>query len=47
MLLCYIFRPLPLTHLPEKVPEKTPGEWFTKLSMTAPGGLQGSAGDEA
>lgn len=24
-------------HLPEKVPEKTPGAWFTKLSMTAPG----------
>ena len=34
-------------HLPEKVPEKTPGAWFTKLSMTAPGlrGLvSGSAG---
>lgn len=26
-----------LRHLPEKVPEKTPGAWFTKLSMTAPG----------
>ena len=24
-------------YLPEKVPEKTPGAWFTKLSMTAPG----------
>lgn len=24
-------------HVPEKVPEKTPGAWFTKLSMTAPG----------
>lgn len=23
--------------LPEKVPEKTPGAWFTKLSITAPG----------
>lgn len=23
--------------VPEKVPEKTPGAWFTKLSMTAPG----------
>lgn len=22
---------------PENVPEKTPGAWFTKLSMTAPG----------
>lgn len=22
---------------PEKVPEKTPGAWFTKLSMMAPG----------
>lgn len=24
-------------HVPEKVPEKTPGAWLTKLSMTAPG----------
>lgn len=23
--------------MPEKVPEKTPGAWLTKLSMTAPG----------
>lgn len=23
--------------VPEKVPEKTPGAWLTKLSMTAPG----------
>ena len=23
--------------LPEKVPEKTPGAWLTKLSMMAPG----------
>lgn len=23
--------------VPEKVPEKTPGAWFTKLSMMAPG----------
>lgn len=23
--------------VPEKVPEKTPGAWFTKLSITAPG----------
>lgn len=27
--------------LPEKVPEKTPGAWFTKLSITAPGLLLG------
>lgn len=33
--------------MPEKVPEKTPGEWLTKLSMTAPGCLCRSAGDEA
>lgn len=23
--------------MPEKVPEKTPGAWLTKLSITAPG----------
>lgn len=23
--------------MPENVPEKTPGAWFTKLSMIAPG----------
>lgn len=33
--------------LPEKVPEKTPGEWLTKLSMTAPGCLHSSAVDVA
>lgn len=31
-------------HLPEKVPEKTPGAWFTKLSMTAPGLRERDAG---
>lgn len=29
--------PKPEQHVPEKVPEKTPGAWLTKLSMTAPG----------
>lgn len=29
--------------MPEKVPEKTPGEWLTRLSMTAPGCLHSSA----
>lgn len=29
--------------MPEKVPEKMPGEWLTRLSMTAPGGLHISA----
>lgn len=33
--------------VPEKVPEKTPGEWLTKLSMTAPGCLNLSEGDGA
>lgn len=33
-----------LGHLPEKVPEKTPGAWFTKLSMTAPGLREREAG---
>lgn len=28
--------------MPEKVPEKMPGEWLTKLSMTAPGCLHSS-----
>lgn len=27
----------PQHRVPEKVPEKTPGAWLTKLSMTAPG----------
>lgn len=33
--------------MPEKVPEKMPGECLTKLSMTAPGGLGSCAVDEA
>lgn len=32
--------------MPEKVPEKTPGEWLTKLSITAPGCLHRSAVEE-
>lgn len=33
--------------MPEKVPEKMPGECLTKLSMTAPGGLGSSVKVEA